>query len=201
MVHLESDTGGLRSDAARNRRRILEVARQLIAQHGPGVTVDTIASHAGVAVGTIYRHHPTKAALVDAVIADSVKTIADATEMAVAAVRAGAPAGEELARVFRLVAERHAVDQSVKQAASTLGAHDAKDVSALTPGSPAHDAWQAIQELLAAAQRQAAVRSDLTPTDLLALLSGVPGIEHDAAIRSRYIDIVLTGIAKAPDCD
>ena len=61
----------LRKDAERNRQRILEAARELFAQRGLGVTLNDIAHHAGVGVGTVYRHFPTKEALIDALVAEA----------------------------------------------------------------------------------------------------------------------------------
>jgi AcrR family transcriptional regulator len=55
----------LRRDAERNRQRILEAARELFAQRGLGVTLNDIAHHAGVGVGTVYRRFPDKAQLID----------------------------------------------------------------------------------------------------------------------------------------
>src|SRR6266540_3571783 len=56
----------LRRDAERNRQRILDAARELFAERGLGVTLNDIAHHAGVGVGTVYRRFPDKAPLIDA---------------------------------------------------------------------------------------------------------------------------------------
>jgi AcrR family transcriptional regulator len=190
MVHVNN----LRADAARNRERILEVARALISSRGSAVSMDAIAKEAGVAVGTIYRHHPTKAALIAAVVGQSVEQIADAAAAAVERVRAGAAPGHELSELFQLIAARHAADQAVKQAAAALGAYAPAADNAIAEGTAAHRAWQAIQRLLADAQQAGSARADLTPADLVALLAGVPGAEHPDDVRRRYVEIVLTGI-------
>ncbi len=188
----------MRSDAARNRDRILEVARDLISREGPTVSMDTIAAEAGVAVGTLYRHHPTKAALVEAVIGQSIEQLAQATLAAQARVEQGAPAGDEAAALFRLVADRHAIDQAVKEAAVALGAHAPMPQPGADPGfhpdSSEQRAWDAIAALLAAAQREGSVRADLTPADLLALLAGVPAQGVPATVRDRYVDVVIAGM-------
>jgi AcrR family transcriptional regulator len=194
MVHLVK----VRSDAARNRARILEVARDLISQEGAGVSMEAIAAEAGVAVGTLYRHHPTKAALVEAVVNRSIDQLATATIAAARRAGAGSGAGTELAGLFRAFAERHAVDEAVKQAAVALGANaptpeDAPD-GGFPGGSSAAQAWEALGDLLASARAEGSVRADLTPADMLALLAGVPSGPGATDVRQRYIDIVLTGI-------
>jgi AcrR family transcriptional regulator len=66
----------LRADAERNRRRILDAAAELFGERGLGVTLNDVAHHAGVGVGTVYRRYPDKAHLVDALFEDRVGTLA-----------------------------------------------------------------------------------------------------------------------------
>jgi AcrR family transcriptional regulator len=196
MVQLRA----VRSDAARNRARILAVARELVARDGPAVSMDDIAREAGVAVGTLYRHHPTKAALVAAVVADSVEAIAVAAEEAVARVEAGASAGGELADLFRLAAERHTSDRAAKEAVANLGGSAPWDgTGGFDAGTAEQRAWDAIMTLFAAAVAEGEVRADLTPPDLLVLLNGVPDDSVDPAVRDRYIEIVLAGLRPLAD--
>jgi AcrR family transcriptional regulator len=186
---------GVRSDAARNRERILVVARELVARDGPAVSMDDIAREAGVAVGTLYRHHPTKAALVAAVVADSVEAIAVAAEEAVARVEGGASAGDELADLFRLAAARHSSDRAAKEAVASLGGAAPWDgTTGFDAGTAEQRAWDAIMALFASAVAEGEVRADLTPPDLLVLLNGVPDDPVDPAVRDRYIEIVLAGL-------
>src|SRR4051812_44382029 len=70
----------LRADAERNRRRILDAARQVFADEGLTVGVDAVARAAGVGVGTLYRRFPTKQDLLAAVIEDGVCRLADEVE-------------------------------------------------------------------------------------------------------------------------
>ena len=67
----------LRADARRNRARILEVAREVFASEGLAVPIDTVATRAGIGVGTVYRHFPTKEALFAAIVSDRVQALAD----------------------------------------------------------------------------------------------------------------------------
>ena len=60
---MSTDQRTLRADARRNRERILSAGRELFARDGPEAQMDEIAAHAGVGIGTVYRHFPTKEAL------------------------------------------------------------------------------------------------------------------------------------------
>ncbi len=61
----------LRADARRNRERVLTAAREVFAEHGPEAQMDDVARRARVGVGTVYRHFPTKEALIDALVAEA----------------------------------------------------------------------------------------------------------------------------------
>jgi AcrR family transcriptional regulator len=65
----------LRRDAERNRRRILEAATEVFAARGVGVTMDEIAEHAGVGVGTVYRRFPQKELLIEALFEDRIEEL------------------------------------------------------------------------------------------------------------------------------
>jgi AcrR family transcriptional regulator len=65
----------LRRDAERNRRRILEAATEVFAARGLGVTMDEIAEHAGVGVGTVYRRFPQKELLIEALFEDRIEEL------------------------------------------------------------------------------------------------------------------------------
>jgi AcrR family transcriptional regulator len=72
----------LRADARRNRERIITAGRELFARHGPQVQMDEIAAHAGVGIGTVYRHFPTKEALLTAMVRDRFQEFADIATLA-----------------------------------------------------------------------------------------------------------------------
>jgi len=73
-----------RKDAARNRQRILEAAKELFAERGLSVTLHDIAARAGVGVGTIYRHFPEKKPLIDAVFEEHLAEMTALFEAALA---------------------------------------------------------------------------------------------------------------------
>src|SRR6202789_963773 len=67
-----------RTDALRNRERILEVAKGAFTRHGAATSLDDIAKQAGVGAGTLYRHFPTRDALIEAVYRSEVEKLAAA---------------------------------------------------------------------------------------------------------------------------
>lgn len=188
----------MRADATRNRARILDATRALVARDGPAVSMDDIARAAGVAVGTLYRHFATKQDLVAAVVHDSLDLLAAVADQAMDAVRAGASAGEQLAGLFRLVAARRGEDAAVKEAAVALGAPapGADGRIDFAPGTPERRAVDAVEALVRAAVAEGTVRPDLTVADLFTLVSGVPPEPFAAGARDRYVEIVLAGIRR-----
>ena len=186
----------VRVDAQRNRDRILEAARALVAETGVDATMEDVARHAGVAVGTLYRHFPAKEDLVAAVVEDSLAQMASLTEGALAAVHAGAPPGPAIGQLFREIAERHATDQAFKSAAGRLDVN--AEIAAAAPGSPIARSVAAISELLERAQIAEQIRGDLTLADLGVLLAAVPGAGVAPEQRARFVDIVIAGLAAPP---
>src|SRR5262249_13557450 len=84
MVAKSSQAAGRkpRTDAQRNRERILEVAKEAFTRSGANTSLDDIAKQAGVGAGTLYRHFPTRNALIEAVYRSEVeKLAADAREV------------------------------------------------------------------------------------------------------------------------
>src|SRR5271170_7879529 len=67
----------LRADAERNRQRVLEIAQQVFATEGLAVPIDEIARRAGLGVGTLYRHFPTKEALFEAIVIGRIEGLVD----------------------------------------------------------------------------------------------------------------------------
>ncbi len=79
---MSSEQRTLRADARRNRERILASSRELFAQQGPQAQMDEIAAHAGVGIGTVYRHFPTKEALLTAMVRDRFQEFAEIAMLA-----------------------------------------------------------------------------------------------------------------------
>ncbi|MFC5379349.1 TetR/AcrR family transcriptional regulator [Aquipuribacter nitratireducens] len=180
----------MRSDAVRNRTRVLETARRLVARDGAAVRMDDVATEAGVAVGTLYRHFGTKEALVAAVVEDSVVAIADRAEASAAALEAGAPAWEVVEDLVQQVARSYQADKAVKAAAALLRP-DGAGGETLTAATRRAEA--AVGRVLALAQDAGALRPDVTTEDLAVVLAQVPD-DPTGRAQERYLRVVLRGL-------
>ncbi|MCZ7457354.1 TetR/AcrR family transcriptional regulator [Streptomyces sp. WMMC940] len=175
----------LRADAVRNRTRILAAAREQITRHGPDVPMDAIAEAAGVAVGTLYRHFPTKTDLVGAVIAEHSEIITGEIEAAAARVGEGARAMAEITRLAERTVEASARDRSVKAAAQTLGAaHWTEQQEERFRG--------AMERIIAAAVSDGDLHPDVTVDDFLMLILTAP-TDQEPAVRTRWLTLFLAG--------
>jgi AcrR family transcriptional regulator len=183
----------VRADARRNRARLLEVAAEAFATGGLTVPLDEIARRAGVGPGTLYRHFPTKETLFEAVVHERLQNLVDAAQ----ALRHADDAGAVLfAFLDRLVTEAGPKKDLVD---ALVGA--GFDVHASLAATAA-ELRDEIHHLLARAQRQHAVRDDITGDDLMALISGflfalhASGNRH-AANPQRTLAVLRDGL-RAP---
>ncbi|MDR6868499.1 AcrR family transcriptional regulator [Microbacterium resistens] len=180
----------MRADAVRNRAKILDAARDQITRHGPDVGMDEIAAAAGVAVGTLYGHFPTKVHLVASVVSEFFAQVADRSEVAARAVKDGSPAFGELAALLHDVAVATSTNQAAKAAAGALdaGGSDSEDLQR---------AMVALQSIIDRARSDGTIRQNLAVDDLYLLVSSIPAGQA-AETLDRWIDLVLHGIAVEP---
>lgn len=176
----------LRADAARNRARVLEVAYRTFADEGLAVPIDEIARRAGVGAGTVYRHFPTKDDLYRAVIEDRLQSVTDAGRACLAS---DAP-GDALFDFVRSLVQWGETDQGLVDALAGLGI----DVKTLVPD--VEDEFLALLgQLLAAAQRAGAVRSDVSVPEVKTLLVAAQAAQRynpDAA--DRVVELMMDGL-------
>jgi AcrR family transcriptional regulator len=179
----------LRSDARRNRERLVTSGRELFAKHGADVPVEEITQHAGVGMGTLYRHFPTKEELIDAVLEDAFAGLVDAAEGAVEEDDAWAGFTGFLEYALGL----HVANRGLKDvlAARSHGAKRAKAMRArLRP---------LLGRLIERAQEQGALRADFVPEDLAAIFwTSGRVIETTAEVAPnywrRYLGLLFDGL-------
>jgi AcrR family transcriptional regulator len=185
-----ADVRPQRADAVRNRARILEAAREQITLHGPDVPMDAIAEAADVAVGTLYRHYPTKTALVAAALAEHVEQMADDVEAAYAHIEQGARPIDELTDLVAHIIESAARDHAVKAAAQSFGA-------AQYPPEHEERGFAAMNRIIEAAQADGDLHSDVTADDVALLLATAP-LDQTPEIRGRWLALVFRGFTTHP---
>ena len=178
----------LRADARRNHQAVLESAEALFAVRGSKVRLEDVARHAGVGVGTVYRHFPTKEALVDAVLVGMHQSLLDDVDRALADSDPGAAFAAFLVDIANLHA-RHRV------LAEQMSNHEIE----LSPASSLMRAQFQVRvaELVARVQAHGDVRSDVSPSDIVVLLIGITAAisgDLEPTLRQRYLTIILDGL-------
>jgi AcrR family transcriptional regulator len=181
----------LRADARRNRDAILCAARELFASDGRDAQMEDIASRAGVGVGTVYRHFPTKAAL----LTDMVKQrFAEMTRIALE-VEADDATGTALLTAIRRHTEAVQPDKGFQLAVMGWDALDWDEIE------PALEALGVvIRRLIARAATEELVRPDLTFDDIGMLMCGVTSTMYFKPAHDwrRYLEIVINGLRPLP---
>ena len=178
-----------RTDARRNREKVLRAARDAFATSGYSVPLDESATRAGVGPGTVYRHFPSKEELFEAVTAARVADLtADARRRA-----DDADPGQALLRLPRGGSARKRPPK-----------RDLPDAIAIA-GPLQQELHAALDVLLRRAQQAGAVRADITTPDLITLLKGLLRSINDAppgaasqALADRLLTVVADGLRPHP---
>ncbi|MFF8035408.1 TetR/AcrR family transcriptional regulator [Streptomyces sp. NPDC016626] len=181
----------MRADARRNHERLLRAAVEVFAEQGEGASLDDIAKRAGVGSGTLYRHFPTRHALLEAACADRIESIA---------ARAGElggllPPGEALVEWLN---ELGAGMIQIRGLRALLG-------SAVGDREPAGGGTgccdplkRAVTGLVDAAREAGVLRPDVEPVDVLRLAHGVATASElaggEGAHLRRYLELVMAGL-------
>jgi AcrR family transcriptional regulator len=179
----------LRRDAERNRQRILDTAGSLFAERGLGVSLDEIARHAGVGVGTVYRRFPDKEQLIDALFEDR---LAEILATATASLEISDP-WEGIAHFIERSMELQVADRALKElllSTTTAHARIEQGRSQIQP---------VVEAVLDRAREAGVVRQDLDISDVLLLQHAIgeaADYTHDVAPEAwrRILCIALDGL-------
>ena len=180
-----------RADARRNRAKVLEAARKRFAEHGLDAQIDEIARDAGVGVGTVYRHFPTKEDLLQALADDRFEGLADAARGSLEVEDPGQAFTEFMTYSARVMAEDRALSEAMDQLPGLCrSAAERVDMLGLTG------------QVLERAQGSGDVRADLVAEDVPALICGLgravrSEVERPTMSWERYLEIMLAGL-RAP---
>lgn len=181
-----------RADALRNRERVLEAAKLVFSAGGETASLESVARAAGVGIGTLYRHFPTRQGLFEAVYRREVQHL---SELADALMTDRAPA-EALRRWLKSNVEFVATKKGMS---ATLAL--AVDTSCELTTSSAERLTRAVGSLLARAAEAGEIRADIGPEDLIRALIGMcymhdrPGWQDSVY---RMVDVFVDGLCAKP---
>jgi AcrR family transcriptional regulator len=178
----------LRKDSRRNRAALLVAARTALAEEGLNAALEGIASRAGVAIGTLYRHFPTRMDLVDAVIADKKLAWIKAAQAAVVM----EPAWDGLTHFLERMCELQAGDLAFGDITSMRFANAPRIESA------SRRAYDLCRRIVERAQAEGSLRSDITAEDLAFVVWAVSRVSEathgiDPHAWRRYLALTLDG--------
>jgi AcrR family transcriptional regulator len=176
----------LRADAARNRAKLVSTARDVFTSEGGQATLEQIAKAAGVGIGTLYRHFPTRLDLLEAVYRDEVDVLRETAEKVVPNHTPVEALGLWLeAFVDYAATKRHIFTELVEAVGreSDLMTHS----RAVIYGNA--------EALVAAAQEAGEIRADVTSADVLRLVGGCTMMPNfDRAQTHRILGVVMDGL-------
>jgi AcrR family transcriptional regulator len=181
-----------RADAQRNRALLLKTAKAAFAEKGAGASLDEIARTAGVGAGTLYRHFPTRDALIEAVYRHETEQLVTAAAR-LAETHAPTAALREWLRLF---VDYMATKHGMYDALNSIVGGTSELYSAST-----EQMKRAIATLVDRAAASGDIRLDSDPLDLLRALAGVANMSSGpdgTQAAKRMIDILIAGIRNPP---
>jgi AcrR family transcriptional regulator len=177
-----------RADAVRNRERVLEAAKTVFSAGGPDASLEAVAKRAGVGIGTLYRHFPTREALFEAVYRREVEQLGELAEQ----LKSEAAPVEALRLWLRSNVELVATKKGMSTALA-LAVHGSSELYAYTFDR----LTKAVGALLDRAVAAGEIRADIGPEDLLRTLVGMCYM-HDQpgwqATVLRLVDVFVDGL-------
>ncbi len=191
----------MRADAARNRRRVLAAAREVFGEFGPDARMEEISRRAGVGVGTLYRHFPTKEALLDALVSERLGGLAEAADAALREPDSWAAFRGMVWRMLDAAAEDRALLRAFAlPAAPSVPPLVETEGEGGGPTGP-RGVEDLMGKLLRRAQEDGEARQDVDAADLPPMFSGVMVMALDAPREDRedepwrrYATVLLDGL-------
>ena len=184
-----------RADAIRNRERVLEAAKAVFSAGGPEASLEAVARKAGVGIGTLYRHFPTREALFEAVYRREVQHLSELAE----ALKSEADPVDALRRWLRSNVEFVATKKGMS-AALALAVQSSSELTAFSFDRLS----KAVGALLDRAVAAGEIRADISPEDVLRALVGMcylhdqPGWQNSVV---RLLDVFVDGLRLRGDVE
>lgn len=183
----------LRADAIRNRERVLEAAKAVFSQGGPEASLEAVARRAGVGIGTLYRHFPTREALYEAVYRREVEQLVELARL----LEVETAPVDALRQWMRANVEFIATKKGMA-AALALAARGSSDLAAYSLDR----LTRAVGELLQRAAAAGEIRADIDPEDLLRTLVGMCYAQDKPGWQARVlrmVDVFIDGLRLGSD--
>jgi AcrR family transcriptional regulator len=184
-----------RSDALQNRERLLEVASQVFAEQGLDTAPAAIAKQAGVGVGTLYRHFPTREVLIDAAYRRQLTRVCE-------------KAADLLRQHTAAEATRAWMEHFLDYATAKNGMSEALNTVIASGTDPYADSRAllstAVANLLEAGARDGSLRTDITSDDVLLFMGGTAQSAGQYGTREqarRLIDLLMDALTKGSTAD
>jgi AcrR family transcriptional regulator len=187
-----AETRKPRADGTRNRQLLIDAAKEGFAEVGMNVSLEEIARRAGVGIGTLYRHFPSREAVVEAVYRRAVEQLAEVVPQLLA----NCAPGEALHKWMHLFIDYIATKRLI---APSLGPPTGRSSTLYATSSELITG--AITTLVKRAVASGDVRKDIDPSDLLRAMVGVSYQNPDAgweASARRVIDLLMDGLRRLP---
>ena len=194
-AHPAAPVRKLRADAIRNRERVLEAAKAVFSAGGPEASLEAVARKAGVGIGTLYRHFPTREALFEAVYRREVQQLSELAE----ALKSEADPVDALRRWLRSNVEFVATKKGMS-AALALAVQSSSELTAFSFDRLS----KAVGALLDRAVAAGEIRADISPEDVLRALVGMcylhdqPGWQNSVV---RLLDVFVDGLRLRGDVE
>lgn len=182
-----------RADAVRNRERVLEAAKAVFSAGGPDASLEAVARRAGVGIGTLYRHFPTREALFEAVYRREVEQLGELAEQ----LMSDAAPVDALRRWLRSNIEFVATKKGMSVALA-LAVHRSSELHAYTFDR----LTKAVGALLDRAVAAGEIRADISPEDLLRALVGMCYMHDQPGWQASVlplVDIFVDGLCAHPN--
>jgi AcrR family transcriptional regulator len=188
--HSSNAPDALRADARRNRQRLLDVAHAAFLEYGVTASMDEIARRAGVGSGTLYRHFPTRDALILALVAGDLERLAELAD--------DLRADDDASALERWLGALAQHNRTYRGLAESIIAATGQSTPLGEACARIHAAGEA---LVSQAQRDGTIRADITGRDAIDLATAVAWVtEHDGDDRRGRVllQVAIDGLQRKP---
>ena len=184
----ETPVRSLRADAQRNRDKLLLAATEAFAQQGEDVPLEHIAGRAGVGIGTLYRHFPSREALVCAAYRNEVDALCTAAEDLLSSMPADQALRAWAERFADYIAAKRAMAEALRSAAASSSPLFAETRERIC---------DSLRLLLESGAAAGTLRADVDPRDVMRVINGIWYLPEGPEWRAdvgRMLDLVIDGL-------